>query len=226
VWIRQFARREEGIRVVDAVVDDPDLHAVAARTGERVQLVGADHAGARVGEQVVRRARVDLPHEREPREGRQLRDRKRHGHAVEHDLEATADPRLRDRAHELRRGRALRGGDAGEVAAGRRGRHVEPACRAGGGERSAVRGSERRQGQADDHAHAAVGVVWRDEQRAAPHARAVVFNGEERRACGARCQERRSDCEETHRTAQGREFMLAHHGSVRGQARPGSRRRE
>ena len=42
--VAQPVRAQERVRRVDAVVDDADLDPVALRAGERVQLVGADHA--------------------------------------------------------------------------------------------------------------------------------------------------------------------------------------
>src|ERR671930_146432 len=80
---------------------------------------GVVHFRARARIEVVRDARIDPAHERQPRELRQLRHRQRHGDPVEHDAEAAVDARLRDRTDELRRGDALRPGDTCEVATGR-----------------------------------------------------------------------------------------------------------
>ena len=61
---------QERIRVVDAVVDDSDLHAFAVQAGGGVEHVGADDARAAVQREVVRHAR---PHAADVALARELR---------------------------------------------------------------------------------------------------------------------------------------------------------
>src|SRR4030095_3713510 len=60
--VREPGRVEERVRLVDAVVDDPDLDPLAAAARGGPEGVGADHRRALVRVEVVARARVDLAH--------------------------------------------------------------------------------------------------------------------------------------------------------------------
>src|SRR5439155_17484046 len=70
--VRVAGRIQEGVRVVDAVVDDADLDSVASGTRGLAELVGADHRRARVGREVIPDAGIDLPDEAESQQLRQL----------------------------------------------------------------------------------------------------------------------------------------------------------
>ena len=206
--IGEPVRLQKGVRLVDAVVDDPDLDPFAARPGDCVQLVGADHAGAGVGGEVVREARIDLAHERQACEPGQPGHGQRDGEAVEDDLEASADARLWDRSQQLSGRNSLGGGDARDVPPRRGGRDVQLACRPERCEASSVCGGQGRKREADDHTHATVVVVGRNHELAAPHPRHAQVaerapDRHQRRPGGSRRSERRRDRKETHRTAQG-----------------------
>ena len=69
-WIAEPSRAEERVRLVDTVVDDADLDAVAAVTRRRPHLVGADDRRALVGVERVTDAGIDLGHGLQPRERR------------------------------------------------------------------------------------------------------------------------------------------------------------
>ena len=101
------ARGEEGIRRIDAVVDDPDLDPRARGAGRRVQLVRPDHRRAAVRLERVRQARIDLLRESEARQRRKFRHRQIDRESIQHDLKALLYTCLRDRAAEIRNGTLL-----------------------------------------------------------------------------------------------------------------------
>ena len=168
--VRVAGRVEERVRLVDPVVDDPDLDPLAEPAGRGPELVGVDHAGALVGVEVVADARVDLAHGRNPLERRQLGVRQAHREPVEDDAVALLEPRARDRAADLCGGGGLGLGEPREV--GARGGRGEaqlgvPVDRA---EAAARRGRERRQVQADNHGDAAGRLLGWDPDHAVAQA--------------------------------------------------------
>ena len=88
------------MRLVDAVVDDPDLHAVARRGERRAapELVGADERRATVERDAVPPSDVHVLDALDAGELRDITARERDGEAVQHDGVAPPD---------------LRGGDPG-----------------------------------------------------------------------------------------------------------------
>ena len=85
------------MRVVDPVVDDGDLHALAAQARGGPERPGPDQARALVEREPVGVARVDLRDERELGEVGQPANRELDRQAVEDDLEAARDDGARDR---------------------------------------------------------------------------------------------------------------------------------
>ena len=153
--IAEARRAEERVRLVDPVVDDPDLDAVAAVACRRPHLVGADDRRALVGVERVADAGVEPGHEVEPGERRQLAGRQRDGEAVQHDPVAIRNPRGRDRTFQLGGGGALGSREPGEIEAGARAADVE-ARGADRAEEVPVVGGERGEPQVDEHGQAPV----------------------------------------------------------------------
>ena len=84
---------QERAAMVDAVVDDPDLHPVAAQPAQRGEL-GADHVGASVRGERVAHVRVDLRDDAELHQARKLARRQLDREAVQHDPVALQHRRL------------------------------------------------------------------------------------------------------------------------------------
>src|SRR5690349_1012758 len=168
--IAETRRAEERVRLVDAVVDDADLDPVAAVTGRRPHLVGADDRRALVGIERVADARIDPGHRVEPRQRRQFARRQRDREAVENDPVAIRDAGRGDRTLELGRGSALCAGEARQIHARARVVDVQPRG-PGRAEEVPVVGGERRQAQIDEHRQAPVGVDSGDLERPSAHAR-------------------------------------------------------
>ena len=90
--IRVTGRREERVCLVDAVVDDRDLHSLSCGRERRApDRRRADELRRPVEQRVVADARPDLS-ARHPRERAELRARDDDGEAVEDDPKAPADP--------------------------------------------------------------------------------------------------------------------------------------
>ena len=122
-------RGEESVRRIDAVVDDRDLHSLAACSAARcLQRARADQAGTAVEREGVAVARVELARERELRRPRQLGRRQLHGHAVEQDRVVPPDRRLGDRALQRRGGGPLRALELRDIRLRRQARRVQPAA--------------------------------------------------------------------------------------------------
>ena len=128
--VREARGIEEGIGLVDAVVDDCDLHAGAVGARGPLQDVGADHGRRLVERERVRDARIDLRHDRLAHERRQLRRGERHGQRVEHDLEAAADARLRDCCADLCGGARLLLVEPAQIGAATKTTSTSSFCRA------------------------------------------------------------------------------------------------
>ena len=91
--------REEPVRLVDPVVDDPDLDALPrGREIRAPDLRGADHERAPEERAVVANARVDAGHARQTSETLLGGGRDEQREAVEDEAVAPADACLRDRA--------------------------------------------------------------------------------------------------------------------------------
>ena len=99
--IREACRREERVLVVDAVVDDGDLHAIALRPRQPRELRCADDRGAPVQERRVRVARVHLLSDSEVEQVGELRVGDADDEPVQQHLVAARDPRLGQRAPTL-----------------------------------------------------------------------------------------------------------------------------
>ncbi len=207
--VLEARRVEERVRLVDAVVDDGDLDAFAARPRDAVQLVRADHGRAPVERLAVADAGVDARDDVEAHELRQALCGQRHREAVDEDAEAAADARLRDRASQRHACARLRGIESAQVGVGGCAVDVQPAGAVGGGDPSPERCGERRQAEARDHTHASPRLAGRDVDHACAYARLRELAGPatdrlERRRCGHRGCKRRADGGEgkraTHRT--------------------------
>src|SRR5262249_58266398 len=97
----EAGRGEEGARLVDAAVDDRDLHPAAVGPGCGAQGSCADHRRAAVEVELVAEAGVDGLHEAEPYESGQTAGGKRHGEPVEQDPVVPGNARLGDRSAKL-----------------------------------------------------------------------------------------------------------------------------
>ena len=198
--------------LVDAVVDDRDLHAFAAGTGGRGERRSADEGGALVERQPEPHARVEPVDERKAGEVDQPPGRELDGQAVQHDLVAARDVRGGDRPLQLNDGRSLGALEAREVAARGRARDVEPVS-AGACERPALGAGKRREWKADDHAHSAVCLARRNAQGAVAEKREravseVAIDRLEARGCGCAERERRDRGDEEGGAAQGLRLAL------------------
>ena len=193
---------------IDAVVDDADLDALAARARRGMELVRADDARASIRRERVRKVRVDLRRKRQPCERRQLRDGQLDGHAVEHDLVPLLHARLRNRAKQAGCVAALRLDEPRDIAASCGARRVESLLRLDGRERAPVGRRERRERQSDDDADRAGAMgrgdadrpganAWQDRLAESPPHRLKRCPSRNRR------RQRRGDSHQTYRTAQG-----------------------
>ena len=107
--IGEAGRVEERMRLVDPVVDDPDLQALARRGERRApEIRRADQPGRAVEQRPVREARPDC-RARECAEPDELRARDDDGEAVQDDREAARDLCAGDRGLDPCLQRALRG---------------------------------------------------------------------------------------------------------------------
>ena len=121
-------RAEERVRLVDAVVDDADLHAVAGRRQGRAapELVGADDRRASIERHAVAPSHV---HAFDPLDAGELRDVagcEGDGEAVQHDRVAPPDLRGGDSGANAPLDGLLRRSHVGEIRAARRRVEVEP----------------------------------------------------------------------------------------------------
>ena len=174
--IREPLRREHRMTDVDAVVDNRDLHAGAARAARRLERVGSDHGTAAVDKRSVAQIGIDLARASEPRERAEVGRRKLHSDGVHQHRVATRHACARNEHSQLRFCDGLLAGDRAEPAPS-----LGRACRDIG----TARCCQRRPPQADQHrdglersGHAArprgiCGLEWkegragrrRDEQR-------------------------------------------------------------
>jgi len=143
------------VRLVDAVVDDPDLDPVA-RGGEgrrTPHLVGADQLRAAVEQRPVRDARPDLFHAGRGGQPAELGAREQDGHPVQHDLVAPGDPSSRDRPDDSVRERPLSSRERAHVVDACRRAEVEPLRPGARGQHAALLDGprERRRVERDDH---------------------------------------------------------------------------
>ena len=206
--IREAGRVEERALLVDAVVDDSDLDAGAVRAAHALEDVGADHPRTAVRRERVGRRRIEPRDGRQPCELRQLSRLQRHHDPVEQDREAAADLRVGDRSAERRHGAGLGGALACDVRARGAGVDVEPAVGRGRSGRAAERGRERRQREADDHAHRSVRVTGGDPDRPVLEARNAelserAVDRHESRGRGNGGRERRAERGESEGATQG-----------------------
>ena len=148
--IRVACRIEEGVGLVDAVVDDRDLDAGAVGACRALQNVGTDHRRRLIKCECVGEAWIDLRHRRQTHECRQPHGRQRHRQRVEHDLEATADAGLRDRRADLGCCACLLLVEAAQVCARRRRVEIELAPCDRGQKAALAARRERRQREIDD----------------------------------------------------------------------------
>jgi hypothetical protein len=106
---------EERVRVVDAVVDDPDLDAGTGDPRRGREGRGADQARAAVQRQLVAQAGEELGDERHRAQTRQPPVRELDRDAVEDDLEAARDAGGGDRGADGADRRGLSGVDPRQV---------------------------------------------------------------------------------------------------------------
>ena len=104
---------EEGVRLVDAVVDDPDLDP-GTRVGERGagDVTGTDRGRIRAGQHPIGRRAVDVTYARKAAETVDVRGRQDDRDAVRDEPVAPAHRRVRDRRMERGREAALLGVDS------------------------------------------------------------------------------------------------------------------
>ncbi len=93
--------------VVDAVVDDGDLHALAASASHRRELRSSDHERPAVHGHRVREVRVHVLRDVELEQLRQLLVREVHGESVQQQPVPTRDLRCGKRGADLGDGRPL-----------------------------------------------------------------------------------------------------------------------
>ncbi len=126
--IREARRAEEDVRLIEAVVEDRDLDALACG-GERrpPHRRSADELRRAVEELVVGHARPD-GRAADRAEARELRPRKDDGDSVEDDAVVPANARARHGVGDARLQRTLRGGEAAEIVDARRRAQVQVAA--------------------------------------------------------------------------------------------------
>ena len=96
--VREPGRIEERVLLVDAVVDDGHLDAVALRTCRRRELGSPDHGRALVEVEVIREARVDPGRDPRVQQGRQPAVWNAHREAVHEHLVPARHDRVRHRS--------------------------------------------------------------------------------------------------------------------------------
>ena len=202
-------RVEEGVRLVDAVVDDGDLHPLAAAAAGRRERTRADQAGTAVERERVAVARIQLAREGELGRLRQLRRRQLDGHPVQEQCVVPLDGGTRDRP--LQRGccgplRALQLGDVGPGAAAL---HVQPARAAAAGKCARV-GGERRVGQRQDDGDPALAMSGRNRDLAGANAgdlklATAPLDRLKSTRSSRRGDERHAECERDDEAAHGRQ---------------------
>ena len=202
-------RVEEGVRLVDAVVDDGDLHPLAAAAARGCERARADQAGAAVELERVAVARIELAREGELRRLRQLGGGQLDGHSVQEQGVVALDGGARDRALQRRGRRALRPLELGDVGLGAAALHVQPARGAGAGERAGV-GGEGRVGQRQDDGDAALAVSGRDRDLAGADAgdldlSTAPLDRLESSSSSRRGDQRHAECEGSDEAAHGRQ---------------------
>ena len=173
--IREAGRAEVRVRHVDAVVDDTDLDPLAEAAGVRPERVGVDHRRALVRVEVVAQARIDLAHSGDLEELRQVAVGQAHREAVEDQLVAMEDPRLRDRVPDLPGRGRLGPLEPCEVGLRGRARRVELAARPERLQAGAVARCERREAKPDEHGHASGGMAGRNPDHAVAEPRKRYF---------------------------------------------------
>ena len=191
-------RVEEGVRLVDAVVDDSDLHPLAAAAAAGCERARADQARAAVEGERVAVARVQLAGEGELRRLRELRGRQLDGHPVQEQRVVALDRGARDRALQRSGGGPLRPLQLGDVRLRAAALHVQPARARAAGEGARV-GGERRVGQRQDDGDAALAVRGRDRDLPGADARdlqlaVTSFDRLEGSGSSRRGDERHAEC--------------------------------
>ena len=159
------ARVEGGVRLVDPVVDDRDLHAGARRAARGREGCGADDAGAAVRLEVVPHAGIDAGDRAECVQSREAPHGEVHGDPVEDHLEPVAELRAGDRRADRSGGGGLLRVDAREIRTRRGACGVQPALAERREEPRPVRGGERRQPQRRDHRDLARALRPRNRER-------------------------------------------------------------
>ena len=205
--VRVAGPLQERTAVVDAVVDDPDLHPLAVQPAQRGERCGADHVGAAVRGERVADVRVDLRDEAELHQSRKLARRQLDREAVQHDPVALVHLRLGNRALDSRHGGALCCGEPREIGLRRRGAGVQLRARRAL-QRAAAPGSEGLAVEPDDDAREPAAVPGRDVERPGANGWRGAGLGDrathrlERRCRRQREEERRERGEKNDRAAQ------------------------
>ena len=126
-WIAVARGAEERVRLVDPVVDDPDLHPLAGGCERRAPDGGsADQLRRAVEELVVRISRPHASHAGDLREPVEAVLRHDHREAVQDDAVLPASPGHRERRTDPVGDEVLRRRQAGEVRAARRRAEEQP----------------------------------------------------------------------------------------------------
>ncbi len=156
-------RVEERVRLVDPVVDDPDLDPLAGRRQRRrgpPQGHGPEQRRHGVGEGVVRLARVDVGHAGHRREPRGVGHGQVDGQRVQHEAVVPGDPGRRDGPLDPGLGHRLLAGQPGEVQArAHRGRRHPLAPRREAEQRRLAPGELRERGRREPHDQLDAGAV-------------------------------------------------------------------
>ena len=169
--VGEAARVEEGVQLVDPVVDDGDLHARAVGPGRGDERRRADHTRAAIERHRVADAGVEPGNERHRGQPSQLRVRQVDREAVEDDLKAPADARRWDRGSDRPRGGQLRGFEPCDVGPRGAALDVQPTRAHRAEEPRPTLGREGRLTQADDQPDPPSRMVPGHGDRSRTHAR-------------------------------------------------------
>ena len=197
--IGEAGRVEEAVGRVDPVVDDRDLHPLAAAAARRGERARADQTRAAVERERVPVARIQLLREREPGGARELGRRQLDRQPVQQDGVAPSNGCFRDGALQGRGRRALRALQLGDVGPRRPARRAQPPGGAAPGERARV-GRERRVGEREDDLDPAGAVTVGNGDRPGPdprqlHLSVATLDRLEGGGRGRRGAERHDQCD-------------------------------